>query len=125
MQSCRRRAAGAQSGAVKAMRMMGLTGRRAVGEVDSMYAWLRLLAGVLTSTIGGVGMWSIAVVLPTLQADFGVTRADVSLAYTAVMLGAVVGGPVMGSALLRGPLRRCRSPHRAPGTPDPRRPRGA
>ena len=73
-----------------------LTGRRAVGEVDSVYAWLRLLAGVLTSTIGGVGMWSIAVVLPTLQADFGVTRADVSLAYTAVMLGAVVGGPVMG-----------------------------
>ena len=78
------------------MRMMRLTGRRAVGEVDSVYAWLRLLAGVLTSTIGGVGMWSIAVVLPTLQADFGVTRADVSLAYTAVMLGAVVGGPVMG-----------------------------
>ena len=53
------------------MRMMRLTGRRAVGEVDSVYAWLRLLAGVLTSTIGGVGMWSIAVVLPTLQADSG------------------------------------------------------
>src|SRR5215472_12061959 len=78
------------------MRLMRLTGRRAVGEVDSVYAWLRLLAGVLISTIGGVGMWSIAVVLPTLQADFGVTRADVSLAYTAVMLGAVVGGPLMG-----------------------------
>ena len=69
------------------MRMMRLTGRRTVGEVDNVYAWLRLLAGVSTSTIGGVGMWSIAVVLPTLQADFGVTRADVSLAYTAVMLG--------------------------------------
>jgi MFS family permease len=78
------------------MRMMRLTGPRAVGEIDSVYAWLRLLAGVLISTIGGVGMWSIAVVLPTLQADFGVTRADVSLAYTAVMLGAVIGGPVMG-----------------------------
>ena len=78
------------------MRMMRLTGRRPIGEVDSAYAWLRLLAGVLTSTIGGVGMWSIAVVLPTLQADFAVTRADVSLSYTAVMLGAVVGGPVMG-----------------------------
>src|SRR5215471_9110760 len=76
------------------MRMTRLTGRGAGGEVDSVYAWLRLLAGVLTSTIGGVGMWSIAVVLPTLQADFGVTRADVSLAYTAVMLG--VGGPLMG-----------------------------
>jgi MFS family permease len=66
------------------------------GEVDSTYAWVRLLAGVLLSTIGGVGMWSVAVVLPTLQADFGVTRADVSLAYTAVMAGAVVGGPIMG-----------------------------
>jgi len=35
-------------------------------------------------------------VLPTLQADFGVSREDVSLAYTAVMAGAVLGGPVMG-----------------------------
>jgi MFS family permease len=68
----------------------------ATGEVDSAYAWRRLLASVLISTIGGVGMWSIAVVLPTLQADFGVSRADVSLAYTAVMFGAVVGGPAMG-----------------------------
>jgi hypothetical protein len=36
------------------MRIMRLTGRRAVGEVDSLYAWLRLLDGVLTSNIGGV-----------------------------------------------------------------------
>ena len=98
MQSCGRRAAigGSPIESHQSMRMMHLTGRGAVGEVDSVYAWLRLLAGVLTSTIGGVGMWSIAVVLPTLQADFGVTRADGSFAYTAVMLGAVVGGPVMG-----------------------------
>jgi MFS family permease len=65
-------------------------------ETDSLYAWLRLLVSVLLSTIGGVGMWSIAVVLPTLQADFAASRADVSLAYTAVMVGAVVGGPIMG-----------------------------
>ena len=58
------------------MPMTRLTARRAVGEVDSVYAWPRFLAGVLTSTIGGVGVWSIAVVLPTLQADFAVTRAD-------------------------------------------------
>jgi len=65
-------------------------------DIDGGYAWLRLLAAVLISTIGGVGMWSITVVLPTLQADFGVTRGDISFAYTAVMLGAVVGGPIMG-----------------------------
>jgi MFS family permease len=51
---------------------------------------------VLLSTIGGVGMWSIAVVLTTLQADFGAARADISLAYTAVMFGAVIGGPIFG-----------------------------
>src|SRR5262249_46555651 len=98
MQSCGRRAAigGKPIRNQKKIRAMRFTRGRAVGEVDSLHAWLRLLAGVLTSTIGGVGMWSIAVVLPTLQADFGVTRADVSLAYTAVMLGAVVGGPIMG-----------------------------
>ena len=65
-------------------------------DVDSGYAWFRLLASVLLSTIGGVGMWSIAVVLPSIQADFGVARAEISLAYTAVMLGAVLGGPIMG-----------------------------
>jgi MFS family permease len=65
-------------------------------DIDSGYAWLRLLASVLLSTIGGVGLWSITVVLPTLQADFGVTRADVSFAYTAATMGAVVGGPIMG-----------------------------
>src|SRR5437763_3169678 len=78
------------------MRMSRLTGSGPVGEVDSAYAWFRLLASVLVSTIGGVGMWSIAVVLPAIQAEFGVSRADVSLAYTAVMLGSVLGGPVMG-----------------------------
>ena len=47
------------------MRMMRLTGRAAVGEVDSVYAWLRLLAGVLTSTIGGVGNTTAIDHIPT------------------------------------------------------------
>jgi MFS family permease len=71
-------------------------GTVAAGGVDSGYACLRLAASVLISTIGGVSMWSIAVVLPSVQADFGVDRADVSLSYTAVMLGFVLGGPIMG-----------------------------
>jgi MFS family permease len=71
-------------------------GTVAAGGIDSGYAYLRLAASVLLSTIGGVGMWSIAVVLPSVQADFGVDRADASLSYTAVMLGFVLGGPIMG-----------------------------
>ena len=50
----------------------------------------------LISTIGGVGMWSFIVALPTVQADFGITRADASLPYTLLMLGFGVGGIFMG-----------------------------
>src|SRR3954466_2200654 len=73
-----------------------MVGAAAAGGVVSPYAYLRLAVSVLLSTIGGVGMWSIAVVLPLVQADFGIDRADASLSYTAVMLGFVLGGPVMG-----------------------------
>ena len=41
-------------------------------EVETAYAWLRLLASVCLSTIGGVGMWSVVVAMPALQAEFGV-----------------------------------------------------
>ena len=51
---------------------------------------------VLLSTIGGVGMWSVVVALPAIQADFGVDRADASLPYTLTMLGFGLGGVVMG-----------------------------
>jgi hypothetical protein len=43
---------------------------------DSPQAWLRLAISVAISTIGGVGMWSVVVALPAIQADFGVDRAD-------------------------------------------------
>jgi len=63
---------------------------------DTAKAWLRLSVAVLTSTIGGVGMWSVVVALPTIQTDFGVARADASLPYTLAMLGFAGGGVIMG-----------------------------
>jgi MFS family permease len=63
---------------------------------ESRYAWVRLAASVLLSTIGGVGMWSVVVMLPAVQNEFGVARAEASLPYTLVMLGFVVGGIMMG-----------------------------
>ena len=65
-------------------------------EVDSAYAWLRLAAALALGTIGGVGMWSFVVVLPAVQAEFGVTRAMASLPYAAIMLGFGVGGILLG-----------------------------
>jgi MFS family permease len=63
---------------------------------DSGAAWLRLVASVLLATIGNVGMWSVVVALPAMQADFGVARADASLPYTLTMLGFGTGGVLMG-----------------------------
>ena len=66
---------------------------------NSGQAWLRLAASVLVSTIGGVGMWSVVVALPAVQAEFGVPRAEASLPFTLAMLGFAFGGVIMGRLL--------------------------
>jgi len=66
---------------------------------DSGQAWLRLLATMLVSTIGGVGMWSVVVALPAVQTEFAVPRAQASLPFTLTMAGFAVGGVVMGRLL--------------------------
>jgi MFS family permease len=66
-------------------------------RADSPYAWLRLALSLLASTIGGIGMWSVVVVLPAVQAEFGVARGEASLPYTLTMLGFGFGGFAMGT----------------------------
>ena len=68
----------------------------ALTGTDSPYAWARLAASVAFGTVGGVGMWSMPVVLPAVQAEFGVPRADASLPFTLTMLGFACGGVIMG-----------------------------
>ena len=65
-------------------------------EPESTYAWLRLGAALAVMTIGGSGMYAMAVALAPVQAEFGVTRGDASLPYTLTMLGFGIGGIVMG-----------------------------
>ena len=65
-------------------------------EIDSPYAWFRLGVAMLLSTIGGVGMWSVVVALPAVQADFGIARGGASVPFTLTMIGFGVGGVVMG-----------------------------
>jgi len=69
---------------------------RQLGEVDSPAAWRRLGFAVVIGTIGSVGMWSVPVAVPFVQADFGITRADASLPYTLAMIGFAFGGVAMG-----------------------------
>src|SRR6185312_1787069 len=63
---------------------------------DSRRAWTRLAVAVLIGSLGSVGMWSVVVVLPVVQADFGVGRGTASLAFTMVMLGFGSGGVLTG-----------------------------
>jgi MFS family permease len=66
------------------------------GAPDSPYAWLRLAAALALMTIGGAGMYSMAVALPPLQSEFGIARSDASLPYTLTMVGFGLGGIFMG-----------------------------
>jgi MFS family permease len=63
---------------------------------DSGQAWVRLALALVIGSIGSVGMWSVVVVLPVVQAEFATTRGAVSLAYTLTMLGFGFGAVVVG-----------------------------
>ena len=80
----------------KKRRIIMLTSGTVHAGIDSPQAWWRLVAAVVLSTIGGAGMWSVPVVLPAVQAEFGVARADASLPYTLAMIGFAFGGVAMG-----------------------------
>jgi MFS family permease len=70
--------------------------RSAVFTPDSGQAWVRLALALIIGSIGSVGMWSVVVVLPVVQNEFGATRGAVSLAFTLTMLGFGLGGVVTG-----------------------------
>ena len=65
-------------------------------HLDSAASWTRLAVSVLIGAIGSVGMWAVVVVLPAVQAEFGVSRADASLPFTVTMVGFGLGNVVMG-----------------------------
>jgi MFS family permease len=67
-----------------------------VHEIDSRYAWFRLGISILLSAVGGVGMWSVVVALPAVQAEFGVARGGASLPFTLTTIGFGLGSVLMG-----------------------------
>jgi MFS family permease len=64
--------------------------------VDSRASWVRLLIALLLMTIGAAGMYVIVVVLPAVQSEFRIDRAQASLPYTLTMIGFGIGGILMG-----------------------------
>src|SRR5512132_3431419 len=69
---------------------------RVTSAPESAYAWTRLVAARVLSAVGGVGMWSVIVALPAVQAEFNVVRSAASLPYTMTMICFGFGGILMG-----------------------------
>ncbi len=63
---------------------------------DSRYAWARLAISMAAGTIASIGMWATVLVLPQVQADFGLARGEASMAYTAAMIGFGLGNLLLG-----------------------------
>lgn len=70
-------------------------------DIDSSYAWTRLAISVLLATIGCVGTWVVIVVMPAVQAEFGIDRGSASLPFTATMIGFAFGNVYVGRAIDR------------------------
>jgi len=64
--------------------------------IDSNYAWMRLAVSMALGTIGSIGFWGVVVILPAVQAEFAVDRADASIPYTLTMIGFAAGNVLFG-----------------------------
>ncbi len=75
---------------------LGLFAKTPAPYLDGGQSWLRLVVSVLVAVISTVGMWSVVVILPEVQRDFGIDRAEASMPYTAVMVGFAIGNFLLG-----------------------------
>jgi MFS family permease len=69
--------------------------------LDSRYSWTRLALSLAFGTVAGVGTWSVVLILPAIEAEFGTDRATASMAYTATMFGFAFGNFYIGRLIDR------------------------
>jgi MFS family permease len=73
-----------------------MTGQEQTTATDSPYAAARLAAALALTTVGACGMYIVPVVLPAVQAEFGIARAQAALPYSLMMICFGLGGLMMG-----------------------------
>ena len=72
--------------------------RTGAEAIDGPYAWFRLAVCMALATLGGIGMWAVVVILPEIQAEFGVDRQSAALPFTLTMIGFALGNAAAGRA---------------------------
>jgi MFS family permease len=64
--------------------------------MDSGKSWQRLLVSLLIALVANVGIWSVVVVLPSIEAEFNSSRGVAALPYTLTLLGFAIGNFFIG-----------------------------
>ena len=59
------------------------------------------MLGTLTAIIGTNGIWTVIIVLPAVQQEFGVDRSVASLPFSSTMIGFAVGNVLAGKVVDR------------------------
>ena len=65
-------------------------------DLDSREAWFRLIVIFTMSIIGTAGMWSVVIIMPTIQNEFDLDRAASTYPYVATMFGYGIGNVIIG-----------------------------
>ncbi len=68
---------------------------------DTSYAWFRLLVTLVIAIFANTGMWAVITIMPTLETEFGTSRATTSLPFTMNMIGFALGNLVIGRIIDR------------------------
>ena len=75
-------------------------------ELDSKQAWLRLIIIFTMSVIGTAGMWSVVIIMPSIQNEFELDRAASTYPYVATMFGYGIGNVIIGRMLDKIGIRK-------------------
>jgi MFS family permease len=68
-------------------------------NIDSRQAWLRLLLIFVMSVLGTAGMWSVVIIMPSIQNEFQLDRAASTYPYVTTMFGYGFGNVIIGRML--------------------------
>ena len=63
---------------------------------DSGLAWIRLLLVFILCALGFIGMWSVVMILPSIETEFQISRSSVTIPYVLTMFGFGIGNIMVG-----------------------------
>ena len=63
---------------------------------DSGLAWIRLVLVFILCAFGFIGMWSVVMILPSIETEFQISRSSVTIPYVLTMFGFGIGNIIVG-----------------------------